>query len=117
MFFIFMAPLIYWYITIPEILYIIYAGFRSVANDGPAQLYFISLSLYFCTFIADQKLTMAVTAVLIVIDFLLHRHWAVNNTHHYTPSSRKTWSSCDDCPYCGSSDTDGNHCYNCGKDF
>ena len=23
----------------------------------------------------------------------------------------------DDCPYCGSGDTDGNHCYNCDEDF
>lgn len=22
-----------------------------------------------------------------------------------------------DCPYCGSSDTDGNHCYDCDEDF
>lgn len=23
----------------------------------------------------------------------------------------------DECPYCGSGDTDGNHCYNCDDDF
>ena len=23
----------------------------------------------------------------------------------------------EDCPYCGSGDTDGNHCYNCHDDF
>ena len=23
----------------------------------------------------------------------------------------------EDCPYCGSGDTDGNHCYNCDEDF
>ena len=23
----------------------------------------------------------------------------------------------DDCPYCGSGDTDGNHCYTCDDDF
>ena len=23
----------------------------------------------------------------------------------------------EDCPYCGSGDTDGNHCYNCDDDF
>ena len=23
----------------------------------------------------------------------------------------------EECPYCGSGDTDGNHCYNCDEDF
>ena len=23
----------------------------------------------------------------------------------------------DECPYCGSGDTDGNHCYDCDEDF
>lgn len=27
------------------------------------------------------------------------------------------YSDEDDCPYCGSGDTDGNHCYTCDDDF
>lgn len=31
--------------------------------------------------------------------------------------SGSTYSGLDDCPYCGSGDTDGNHCYTCDEDF
>lgn len=101
-----------------------HAGFRSIANNGPAEFCFIGLAIYYCAFIGDQKRTMAVTAVLIVIDFLLHhRGRTVSSTQYYVPSSKSTWDPLNpddpynDCPDCGSGDTDGNHCYDCGNDF
>ena len=32
-------------------------------------------------------------------------------------SSKQTSYTDEECPYCGSGDTDGNHCYTCEKDF
>ena len=32
-------------------------------------------------------------------------------------SSKHTSYTDEECPYCGSGDTDGNHCYTCEKDF
>lgn len=31
--------------------------------------------------------------------------------------SGSSYNDDDDCPYCGSGDTDGNHCYTCDDDF
>lgn len=118
-------PILYcWYIALPETLYMLYGGFRSVAYDGPAELYFIGLVVYdgFC--IAHPIETMAATAVLIAIDIYLHRGKTIRNapvtgvTHKYDPldpfDPANPYNSC---PYCGSGDTDGNHCYSCDEDF
>ena len=124
---VFLYPLMYWYITIPEILYIIYAGLRSVArNTGMGEIYFIGLAIYYATIIWNQTGTMAVTAVLIVIDII----WHANNgsvkqtsyaapayTHHDTQDTNEEGYGYDSCPYCGSGDTDGNHCYDCDGEY
>ena len=34
-----------------------------------------------------------------------------------TGSSHHTSYTDEECPYCGSGDTDGNHCYTCDEDF
>ena len=83
-----------------------HAGFRSIANNGPAEFYFIGLAIYYCAFIGDQKRTMAVTAALIVIDFLLHhRGGTVSPTQYYVPSSKSTWDPLNpDDPYNDCSD-------------
>lgn len=35
----------------------------------------------------------------------------------YIGGSAGGYSGSDDCPYCGSGDTDGNHCYSCDEEF
>ena len=123
LFMIFLAPLMYWYITIPEILYIIHAMIRSAATNGEPMFYGVGLAVYYVAFISNQKGTIAVTAVLILIDFLLHRQVTATSTEYYVPSTKSTWDPLDptdpynDCPDCGSGDTDGNHCYDCDEDF
>ena len=121
---VFLYPLIYWYITVPEILYIIYAGLRSVARGtGMGELYFIGIAIYYAMFIWNQTGTMAVTAVLIVIDIIWHAnadcveqigYSAPAYIHHDANEEDYSYGSC---PNCGSSDTDGNHCYDCDEDY
>lgn len=121
---VFLYPLMYWYITIPEILYIIYAGLRSVARGtGMGEIYFIGLAIYYSTFIWNQTGTMIVTAALILIDIICHAHAGRTEQagysdpayiHHDTNEEDYGYDSC---PYCGSGDTDGNHCYECDEDF
>ena len=118
-------PILYcWYIAIPETLYIIYAGLRSAAYNGPAELYFIGLVIYDCACISNPNGTMAVTAVLIAIDFYLHRRKTIKNVPlsvvscDYDPQDPyDPVNPYNSCPCCGSGDTDGNHCYNCGEDY
>ena len=126
LFAVFLYPILYsWYIALPEMLYIIYAGYRSVAYDGPAVVYFIGFALYCCGFIADPEATMGVTAVLIAADIYFHRGMSIKNApavhvserpddppDHFDQDGRHQ-----SCPYCGSADNDGSHCYNCGGDF
>ena len=119
----FLAPLVYWYITVPEIIYIIYAMLRSVANDGVPTLYGIGLAVYYVAFATNPKSTMIIAAILIVIDFMLHRGITIRNAPYYVTTSYSHDESdqnsygYNDCPYCGSGDTDGNHCYDCDEDF
>ena len=86
-------------------------------------IYGIGLVIYYCAFIADQKGTMVVTAVLIVVDFIIHHRKNISPTRYYMPSSEYMYDSLDhedpynECPNCGNSDTDGNRCYDCGEDF
>lgn len=118
-------PILYcWYIAIPETVYILYAGFRSVTYNGPAELYFIGLVVYDCACISNPNVTMAVTAVLIAIDILLHRGKTIKNaplsgvSYDYDPQDPYDPANpYNSCPYCGSGDTDGNHCYGCDEDF
>ena len=127
MIFVFLAPLMNWYITVPEIFYIIYAFFRGAVHDSiSAQMYLWGLVLYYPAYLFNPTGTMVVTAILILVDFIYHIHlkhhpsrYAYLFKNDYTYDSSKYWDDDDDhsCPACGSGDYDGNHCYTCHKDF
>lgn len=123
----FIYPITYcWYIAVPETIYIIYAALRSAAYNGPAILYFIGLVIYDLAFMLNPEGTMAITAVLIAIDIYLHCGKTIKNTPIDGITYKDEFEPLDpydpanpynNCPDCGSGDTDGNHCYDCGEEF
>lgn len=121
----FLAPLVYWYITIPEILYIFFAGIWSVAKGEVwGELYLIGLAVYYTMFLFHPVGTMAVTGILILIHLVWHVYLGfTGKTGNYVPDYTESDIThgdnqiFDSCPYCGSSNTDGNHCYDCGEDY
>lgn len=108
-----------WYIALPETLYMLYAGLRSVAHDDLGELYLMGFVIYDIAFINNETGTMAVTAVLIAVDICFHRGKTIRNAPIGGISGSGKADRYDPvvCPYCGSSDIDGNHCYTCGEDF
>lgn len=62
---------------------------------------------------------IAIGVVLVVMVFAAE----FDGTGTYNPGDSSGWDPLDpadpynDCPDCGSGDTDGNHCYDCNDDF
>ena len=121
--FLFLIPFAYcWYIALPEILYILYTFFRDIDYNGVmSELAFILLTVYFVAFPFNPNTVMGVTAALIAVDFIWHKTHKPADTGCYYPyyesSEEEEGSGYNTCPYCGSGDTDGSHCYSCHKNF
>lgn len=136
---IFLAPLTYWYITIPEMFYILVAA--NSCGEAMMGLYMLGLVAYFFAFAINPMGTMTVAGLLIAIHFLVHLIFGQKD-QYYEPSIPSGYTNQLDeeagdgfhsyisgfeyrdynkhedsfCPYCGSDNTDDNHCYDCDKD-
>lgn len=158
----FLVPFVneYWFITIPEVLYLMYLWFVLL---GPNGLILITIPIYSGFLLYQQVPTMVVVGVIMAIHILYvlcreiagdklarektgtanhdaagiprmaadsrtegstepRKHHALDDVVYIGDNEDDAYGDgygygYDDCPNCGSGDTDGNHCYDCDEDF